>query len=251
MSSGVAGNGLGTGVLRVRDGHGPGPAPRPAFPVDDGADPAPERLRLLTSDPVRPTPAGAFRAVSRPDPGPVGRLLLELLRSPVTPDLSMPALRAWTGCDDDQEALTLLLAAQEDALVETIPAPLALPEGSLEELMPPLLESLSAEGRALLADADGFPVWVSGLDATFAGRLAALSADVASLHERHAATIGDVLGEESSAWALVDGVGASRIGCWPLHVGDTRFVLVAQGLPRMHHPNFTTLVWLLVYRYGS
>lgn len=222
-----------------------------ASPLETAGRAAPKQLRLLTNDPVRPTPAGAFRAVSRPEPGPVGRMLLEILRSPVTPYLTLPSLQEWTGCNDPQRALRVLEAAQEDTLVETVPSPIVLPDAPLEELVPPLLASLSAEGRALLADPDGFPVWVSGLDTGFAGQLAALSADVASLHERHAATIENVLGEESSAWALVDGVGASRIGCWPLHIGGTRFVLVAQGLPRMHHPNFTTLVWLLVHRYGS
>lgn len=222
------------------------PTPSPLRAPRTAASP----LRLLTDQPVRPTPAGAFRAVARPVPDPVGRLLLETMRSDVTPQLTPEAVCRWAGTSDEQAALNVLRAAQDDALIEAIDAPLRLADGRLEELVPPYLATLSDEGRALLADPDGLPVWSAGFEAPFAVQLAAMSADLAALHERHQATIGDLLGAASSAWALVDGVGASRVGCWPIHVGATRFVLVAQGLPRMHHPNFTTLVWLLVHRYG-
>lgn len=207
-------------------------------------------LRLLTDQPVRPTPAGAYRAVARPTPDPVGSLLLATMRGRVTPRLSLDAVRTWASTTDDQTALAVLRAAQDDGLIEAIDETLALADGRLEELVPPYLATLSDEGRALLADPDGLPVWSAGFEAGFAARLAAMSADLAVLHERHQGAIGELLGSASSAWALVDGLGASRVGCWPIHVGATRFVLVAQGLPRMHHPNFTTLVWLLVHRYG-
>lgn len=207
-------------------------------------------LRLLTDLPVRPTPAGAYRAVARPTPDAVGALLLATMRAKVTPRLTLEAVCEWAATTDEQAALAVLRAAQDDALIEAIDEPLALADGRLEELVPPYLATLSDEGRALLADADGLPVWSAGFEPGFAARLAAMSADLAVLHERHQGAIGELLGSTSSAWALVDGIGASRVGCWPIHVGTTRFVLVAQGLPRMHHPNFTTLVWLLVHRYG-
>lgn len=81
-----------------------------ASPLETAGRAAPKQLRLLTNDPVRPTPAGAFRAVSRPEPGPVGRMLLEILRSPVTPYLTLPSLQEWTGCNDPQRALRVLEA---------------------------------------------------------------------------------------------------------------------------------------------
>lgn len=212
--------------------------------------PATQQLALLTSGPVQPTPAGAFRAVASADPDRIGRMLLATMAEAVSPVLDEGSLLDWTGLSDVQEALRLLYAAQEDALIEAVPEPARLPGTSLEELMPPLLESLSQEGKALVADPDGLPMWTAGFDDDSATRVAALSADLASLRERHVDTIEDVLGDAASAWALVDGVGASRMGCWPLHIGGTRFVLVAQGLPRMHHTSFTYLVWLLVHRYG-
>jgi hypothetical protein len=218
------------------------------LPTRDGSAVAP--LRLLTEQPVRPTPAGAFRAVARPDTDAIGRMLLRTMGRPVSPMLTVAAVREWTGIDDDQGALALLKAAQDDALIEALETPEILPDSPLDDLVPPLLATLSDEGRALLADAHGRLVWSSGFDDSVAVRLAALSADLSALRERHAATIADALDDPPSGWALVDGVGASRIGCWPLHIGGTRFVFVAQGLPRMHHPNFTTLVWLLVHRYG-
>lgn len=207
-------------------------------------------LQLLSDGPVRPTPAGAFRAVARRDPGPVGRMLRAILHARTTPSLSLDALVEWTGAAAEAEALEILYAAQEDGLIEGVDEALRLSDQPLEQLIPPLLATLSDEGKALLADPDGLPVWSSGFEPEIASRLAALSGDLASVQERHGDALVAVLGEEAGAWALVDGVGASRIGCWPIHVADTRFVLVAQGLPRMHHLSFTLLVWLLVHRYG-
>ncbi|MBO0843517.1 MAG: roadblock/LC7 domain-containing protein [Nocardioides sp.] len=212
--------------------------------------PSTQQLTLLTTAPVQPTPAGAFRAVASAEPDPLARMLLATMTDPVSPMLNEGNLLGWTGLSDVQEAMHLLLAAQEDALIEAVTEQAMLPNTSLEDLMPPLLEGLSQEGKALVADPDGLPMWTAGFDADSAARVAAMSADLASLRERHVDTIEAVLGDAASAWALVDGVGASRMGSWPLHIGGTRFELVTQGLPRMHHSSFTYLVWLLVHRYG-
>lgn len=207
-------------------------------------------FRILARVPVRPTPAGAFRAVARPLPDPVARLLLGVLREPVTPTLSEVSVCRWAGTSDLDAALGVLALAQEDGLIEGLDEPQTAPEGSLDVLVPLLLETLSDRGEVLLSDADGLPLWSHGFSNDLAVRLAAMSGDVASLNERHAGALAAVLGDDGGAWALVDGIGASRLGCWPLHIGTTRFVLVARGLPRMNHPSFTQLVWLLIRRYG-
>lgn len=208
-------------------------------------------LEIVARVPVRPTPAGAFRAVARARPDRVAALLLRLLREPVTPVLAERTVCRWAGTDDLATALDLLEVAQDEGLVEGIDQPQLAPDGPMDVLVPRMLEDLSDLGEVLLSDADGLPLWSHGFDPEQATRLAALSGDVASLAERHSAVLTEVAGAEAGAWALVDGIGASRIGCWPLYVGSHRFALVVRGLPRMHHPSFTQLVWLLMRRYGS
>lgn len=209
-----------------------------------------EQLELVRDGYLRPTPAGAFRAVSGATPDAVSTFLHAILRQPSMPWLDLGTVVALTGVADPQGALAVLHAAQEDGLVEALDEPQELPAGSLEEVVPQLLVELSLDGTIVLADADGLPVWFHGMSFDLAERLAALSADLATVHARHRETLGALDTRDGGAFALVDGLGASQLGCWPLHVGQTRFVLVAQGLPRLHHPHFTTLVWLLVRRYG-
>lgn len=223
--------------------------PTPVTSTSAGT-PDPAGLEIVARVPIRPTPAGAFRAAARPRPGPVARLLLALLREPVTPVLGEAAACRLAGTDDLPTALELLEVAQSEGLVEGLDEPQRAPEGDLEVLVPQLLEDLSDLGEVLLADSDGLPMWSQGFEAGLATALAAMSGDVGALSERHAGVIAEAVGGTASAWALVDGVGASNVGCWPLHIGDHRFVLVLRGLPRMHHPSFTQLIWLLVRRYG-
>jgi hypothetical protein len=218
-----------------------------SIPTDEGRAGG---LRIVRRLPVRPTPAGAFRAVARPEPDPVARMLQGILHEPTTPTLDEGSLCRWVGTTDLDAALAVLLSAQDDGLIEGIVEPQRVPEGALDVLVPLMLESLTDTGEVLVSDADGLPLWSHGFSTELAVRLSAMSGDLASLNARHADVLTDVVGDDVGAWALVDGIGASRLGCWPLHIGEHRFVLVARGLPRMHHPNFTQLVWVLIRRYG-
>lgn len=210
----------------------------------------PADLEIVARVPVRPTPAGAFRAAARRDPDPIAALLLNVLREPTTPLLDETAVCRWAGTGDLPAALGLLAAAQDEGLIEGVAEAQRAPEGDLDLLVPRMLEDLSDQGEVLLADTDGLPLWSHGFEPSLATRLAAMSGDIGSLNERHAAVLAEAVGGGAGAWALVDGVGASRVGCWPLHIGGHRFVLVVRGLPRMHHPSFTQLIWLLIRRYG-
>jgi len=206
-------------------------------------------LRLVTELPVRPTPAGALHAAAHAEPDASARLLRRILAEPETPMLTIEALRRWTGLDE-QGALTQLKKLQDAAWIEAIDTPLAVPGGSLDALLVPLLETLSSTGKALLADTDGQVAWTTGFAPERAAGLAGLASELALVHARYADALRTATGEATEAWALVDGSGLSRLGCWPIYIGRTRFVLVVQGLPHLAHPNFTTLVWLLVQHFG-
>jgi hypothetical protein len=124
------------------------------------------------------------------------------------------------------------------------------PAGALEDVLPALLPPLSADGKALLADAQGFYVASTGFQHETAVELAALSADLASLYERHQGLLKRNMGLGSSTWALVDAAGNSQTGFWPLYIGDQRFVLIISGVPRLNQPALTDLIWAFSKRYA-
>ncbi|MEJ2590775.1 MAG: hypothetical protein P8178_05120 [Candidatus Thiodiazotropha sp.] len=127
----------------------------------------------------------------------------------------------------------------------------AAPAGTLEDVLPGLLEQLSADGKALLADNQGFYLATSGFPHEAAESLSAVSADLSSLYERHRRLLANNLGQREQAWALTDAAGNSQLGFWPLFVGSQRFVLVIEGRPCFNQPAFRDLVWMLTLRYST
>jgi len=59
------------------------------------------------------------------------------------------------------------------------------------------------------------------------------------------------LGLNSSAWSVVDAAGHTKIGFWPLFIGQQRFVLVMEGVPNLNRKEFVDLIWLLSRRYAG
>lgn len=208
-------------------------------------------LELVEGVYVHPTPLGAWSAVTSRERDEQTETVRRLLQLTATPLLSAEGARQWTGLDDETDAIAVIWHMQQAGRLEGREHPAHPPSAALEEVLPELLASLSSRGQALLADGQGFCLSAVGYDRTVAAELSAISADLASLHHRHERTIADVVGPRSASWGLVDGVGSSQLGFWPLHVGDQRFVLVAAGLPRLNHPRFTELVWALTIRYGD
>jgi hypothetical protein len=199
---------------------------------------------------VLPTPAGTYYAVSHELYDPVRAMLCSLLRQEITPLLSQESLEAWCGLSGE-DALEALYLAQTQGWIEGFPEPRSSKSGALEEVLPELLSHLSDSGRALLADDHGFCLSATGFTHEAGVELAALSADIASLDERHSPLTRQNLRLTSGAWALVDAAGNSQIGFWPLNIDDYRFVLILQGVPLLHQPGFTSLVWSLSSRYAG
>ena len=197
------------------------------------------------------TPAGAYYAVSESSVDPSRQLLRSLLSLQASPPLSLEGLREWFGSENDETSLELLHHAQNLGWVEGMETPVSAPAGALENIIPDLLPALSGSHKALLADSQGFYVSSQGFAHEAAEELSALSADIASLHERHHRLLKNNLGLASNAWALIDAAGNSQVGFWPLFVGDQRFVLVIGGLPQFNQPALTTLIWALSTRYGA
>lgn len=197
-----------------------------------------------------PSPAGAFYAVSGTRADPMRRLLLALMAQPETRPTALPELARASGIDDETELLELLHQAQTLSWIQGFDTPQTIPTRQVAKAMEQLLAPLSAVGKGLLVDWNGFAFARHGIDDDTAAALSALATDIAAVEQRHAERLRQTLGVSSQGWAAVDAHGASRIGAWPLFIADHRFLIVLQGAPRLNQPQFVELVWLLVSRYG-
>lgn len=198
-----------------------------------------------------PTPAGAYHAVSSLIDDVPRNILRTLLIQPEGSLLTMNTLPMLCGHDDEQEALALLHRMQRLGWIQSEPQPRKSQTESLSDILPPLLGQLSDSAKALLADQQGFCLASHGIPHETAEELSALSADLASLYQRHRGLLEHNMGLNTAAWGLVNAAGDSRLGCWPLYVGDQRFALAIAGLPSLNQPSFTDLIWALSIRYGS
>lgn len=199
---------------------------------------------------IHPTPGGCYHAFSNPSESPAKLLIRSVLKYPGSPELTLASLKEWSGLEEEEQALSMLEWIQEIGWVQGFQAPIQCPSSPLEEELPKVLANLGSQGKALVADAQGFYLAACGYPHEVAEELSALSASLADLHERRSGLLMQNLGLNSSAWALVDASGNSHLGFWPIYVGKTRFVLVLSGMPRLNQPNFVKLVWMLNMRYN-
>lgn len=209
-----------------------------------------KRYRLAENLYIHPTPGGCYHAVSTPSGSPAKQLIRALLRQETSPSLTLEGLKEWSGLSGDEQALSMLHRLQEIGWVQGYRTPVHSLEKPLGEVLPGLLKTLGSQNKVLLADSQGFYLASSGFPHEVAEELSALSADLANLHERRSGLLLNNLGLNSSAWSLVDANGNSKLGFWPLYIGALRFVLAVSGMPRLNHPDFVQLVWMLSLRYN-
>ncbi len=208
------------------------------------------KLSLNSNLVLEPTPAGAFYAVSAKSDEPARRLLLGILSERSLPFLNATRLDLWSGLQQ-KESVELVHRLQELGWLSGRESSLSAPDAPLEEVLPGMLERLSVEGKALLADDQGFYLSASGIPHETAEALSAVSANLGSLYDKHQRLLINNLGLREQAWTLANAAGNSRLGFWPLHIGSQRFVLVVQGRPTLNQPEFRDLVWVLAIRYSK
>ncbi|MEJ2426448.1 MAG: hypothetical protein P8101_18745 [Candidatus Thiodiazotropha sp.] len=208
------------------------------------------KLSLNTDLVLEPTPAGAFYTVSANSSEPARRLLLNILSERTQPYLDPSRLSLWSGLDRNG-SIELVHRLQELGWLAGRETPLSAPEGPLEEVLPSMLEKVSVEGKALLADDQGFYLSTSGIPHETAEALSAASANLGTVYAKNQRLFNNNLGIQEQAWTLANAAGNSRLGFWPLHIGPQRFVLIIQGRPTFNQPEFRDLVWVLSIRYSK
>lgn len=196
-----------------------------------------------------PTPIGAYYAVASLDEEKSRKFIKRLLHLPETPVLSVETLMDLMDEDNETKALDLLRHCQKLGWVQGIESPMQSPQGSLEKILPQLLKNVSETEKVLLADEHGFYWARNGFPHEVAEELSALSAEIATLHEKRSGLLINNLGVGSHAWAIVDAFGNSQTGFWPIYIGDNRFVIIISGIPHFNQPDFLELIWALSIRY--
>lgn len=198
-----------------------------------------------------PTPAGVFHAVSSAENEPIRNLLHRLLSFSACPKAELKLLCEWLAVEDESQALALLHQAQSMSWIHGIKEPKEINEEGIGQEIASLIPLLSSVGKGLLVDDNGFSLARSGIDENTTDALAALSADLLAVQDRHAKRMEQALGVTTQAWGAVDAYGSSRIGVWPLYIGRYRFSLVLLGVPQLNRQEFVALIWSLVKRYGA
>lgn len=198
-----------------------------------------------------PTPAGAYYAVSSLEMDKPRQFLRRLLQYPETPLLTLDNLRRLMNYDDEKKCLELLHHCQKLRWIQGLDQPEEYPLGSLEDILPGMLSKLSENGKVLLAEKQGFYLATHGFPHEVAEELSALSAEIATIHERRSGLLINNMGLVSHAWAIVDAFGNSEVGFWPLFISNNRFVVAIYGIPHFNQPEFVSLVWALSIRYAT
>ena len=197
------------------------------------------------------TPGGSFYSVQDDSDGFGREFIKRLLTVDETPAFSLDVAQALSGLSDETETLEFVQLLQDAGFIAGQKNAEAAPSGSLESLLPGLLQSLSNDGRAVLAEGQGLYLGSSGFPHEAAEELAALSASLTAIYKRHKDVLKGNLGYSQRAWGLIDAAGNSEIGFWPLYIGKDRFTLIIGGMPQLNQSAFTQLIWALERRYGS
>lgn len=195
-----------------------------------------------------PTPAGAYFAAQSDQQDGSARYLLQLLSEKNTPLFTEEHLTLLH--QDKETAAQMLHRLQTMGYIQTLEQPIAADEGPLEEVLPPLLASLSSSGKAILADEQGFYLAMHGFVHENAEEISALSASLQETYQRHKGLLKNNLGVNSSAFGLIDAAGNNEIGFWPLFFARTRFSLIIADLPRFNCQEYVRIINYLAIRYS-
>ena len=197
---------------------------------------------------IKISSSGTYYATLGSEPDDARALLLQLLHADASYPYSLELIMQLTG-ENQAVAQRLFRSLLERGLVELVPKPIVLVNESLERTLPDLLPRLSSSGKVLLADDQGFCLGMVGYATAHAEQLAALSADLISVHLRHKQLLNQELDLMGESWALVDPLGQSQLGVWVFHLGQRRFVLLLEGIPKLNDPAFVYLIGALARRY--
>ncbi len=196
------------------------------------------------------TPRGAYYAVQDNANDVTRNVLIQLLNQEDSPPLTDETITEICQMNEE-DGSNLIHRMQTLGLISGQDKIETAPESNLEDILPDLLGSLSDSKKVLLAEHSGLYLGASGFPHEAAEELAAISANLSEVYQRHKRLLNGNLRFNQHAWGLIDAAGNSEVGFWPLYVGYNQFALVIHGMPQLNRPAFKQLVWSLMRRYGA
>ena len=197
---------------------------------------------------IIPTPLGAYCAASNSQPDAARSLILGIMASETTQKVSVETLRQYVG---NANPLQLLYWMEKSKWIAGRAESETLAAQHIETDVPFLLSQLSSDGKALLADHQGFHLVNAGFTQNVAEELAIFAAGISAIQDRHSELIRSKLRLGSMAMAVIDSGGNSELGFWPLYVGKQHFMLVISGIPRFDQQAYLHLIWALCRKYNT
>lgn len=196
------------------------------------------------------TPAGAYYTVQDKTIEPARAFLQRLMRLPETPAFNADVACEFTG-HNQASALEFVHWLQDAGLIFGLERQEEALQERLEDILPGLLAPLSDVGKVVLSESQGLYLGVAGYPHEAAEELAAMSTELTHTYHRHKSLLQGNLRLKERAWGLIDGVGNSEIGFWPMHIGEETFTLIIEGMPQLNQPVLKQLIWALSIRYDS
>ena len=196
------------------------------------------------------TPRGAYYAVQDDTKDVMRNVLIRLLNRVETPPLNSETIAELCGMNEE-DGSNLTHRMQTLGLISGQREVERVPDENFEDILTNLLSSLSDSKKVLLAEHSGLYLGASGFPHEAAEELAAISANLSEVYQRHKGLLHGNLRFNQQAWGLIDAAGNAEVGFWPLYVGYNQFALIIHGMPQLNRPAFKKLVWSLMRRYGG
>ncbi len=195
------------------------------------------------------TPIGAYYAVNSRKDSSLHRLLRYLLTMPTTPQLDEQTLQECSKYTQIVDILAIVKQAIKNRLIMTSSQATSISETALETVLPKLFSELADKGKILLADDQGLCLGQIGFDINASEQLAALSADIAIVQQRHETALKDI-NEFGNIWGMINPINKHQVSFWPIFIGNHRFVLVLAQKMSLNQLAFTRLIQILSIRYA-
>ncbi|MCK5727320.1 MAG: hypothetical protein KAH22_10895 [Thiotrichaceae bacterium] len=196
------------------------------------------------------TPTGSYYAVQDRDSEPARNFIQQLLQTPETPLFNQDLSALYSGLEGE-DGLKFVHWMQKAGLIYGTEIQEAAPQDRLEDILPSLLKPLADTKKIALAESQGFYLGAIGFTHEASEELAAMSTELINNYDRHKALLSGNLHLKQRGWGLIDSLGNSEIGFWPIFIGNEVFTLIAEGMPQFNQEAFRQLIWALSIRYDN